>query len=316
MQTHVPDSGAARGLAAAAAGFEPVEIRRFQTGSAHYVFEARFKDRSPVVVRMAERRDRNAMAGALALSRLLRPLGVPLPQILAEGLDHEYPYLILERLPGLDLGDVIGDLADFSLHTVAAQVAAAQSVVSKLPSAGRYGYGVKAQDAPHGQWHQVLNDNLNRSRERIIAAGLFDTSPVDRIAALVLAAQAELDSMPSAPFLHDTTTKNVIVTRQGTFSGVVDVDDLCFGDPRYVVALTLAALMASGGPLDYVNAWMRIANYRDDRIFRLYVALFIVDFMSELGQTFNNNRPRSSAENRRRLIQVFSECLKRIASVM
>jgi hypothetical protein len=67
------------------------------------------------------------------------------------------------------------------------------------------------------------------------------------------------------------------------------VDDLCFGDPRYVVALTLTSLMVSGGPARCVDAWMNSANYRNDRIFRLYVALFIVDFMSEHGQEFNGN---------------------------
>jgi hypothetical protein len=45
------------------------------------------------------------------------------------------------------------------------------------------------------------------------------------------------------------------------------------GDPRYVVALTLASLTAFGGPTSYVDAWMNSANYRNDRIFRLYVAL-------------------------------------------
>jgi hypothetical protein len=97
----IPDSDTAHNLAAAAIGFEPVEIRRFRTGSAHYVFEALFKDRAPVVIRMAVSRDRKAMAGAQTLSRLLRPLDVPVPEILAEGLDNEFPYLILERLPAL-----------------------------------------------------------------------------------------------------------------------------------------------------------------------------------------------------------------------
>jgi hypothetical protein len=54
------------------------------------------------------------------------------------------------------------------------------------------------------------------------------------------------------------------VTPEGTFSGIVDLDDLCFGDPRYVVALTLASLLAAGGPPDYVDAWMKIADLRDD----------------------------------------------------
>jgi hypothetical protein len=50
----------------------------------------------------------------------------------------------------------------------------------------------------------------------------------------------EFDRIAPTPFLHDTTTKNVIVTSEGHFSGIVDVDDLCLGDPRYPAALTQA----------------------------------------------------------------------------
>jgi hypothetical protein len=49
-----------------------------------------------------------------------------------------------------------------------------------------------------------------------------------------------------------------------------------------VAALTLAALTASGGPTRYVDAWMNAAGFQDDRLFRLYVVLFLIDFMSEL----------------------------------
>lgn len=127
---------------------------------------------------------------------------------------------------------------------------------------------------------------------------------------MVAAACNELDALPPIPFLHDTTTKNVIVTPGGTFSGIVDVDDLCFGDPRYVVALTLASLMVFDGPTRYVDAWMNLASYRYDRIFRLYVALFIVDFMSEHGQAFNGNVLTSSAERRNRLLRIFTDQLR------
>ena len=101
----------------------------------------------------------------------------------------------------------------------------------------------------------------------------------------------------------------MIVTESGRFSGIVDVDDLCFGDPRYVVGLTLASILVAGGPVRYVDAWMTNAGFRDDHIFRLYVALFVVDFMSEHGQEFNGNEIRSSEDIRERLKRVFSDCL-------
>jgi hypothetical protein len=172
------------------------------------------------------------------------------------------------------------------------------------------GYSLTPAGAPHACWSQVLEDNLSRSRKRIAAAGPFDQGLVDTVAGMVSDSRAELDSLPAIPFLHDTTTKNVIVTAQGEFSGIVDVDDLCFGDPRYVVALTLASVGAFGGSTHYVDAWMNFAHYRRDRIFQLYVALFLIDFMSEEGQTFNNNRPALSADRQARLSNAFHAHLR------
>jgi hypothetical protein len=114
-------------------------------------------------------------------------------------------------------------------------------------------------------------------------------------------------SLPPIPFLHDTTTKNVIVTSGGAFSGIVDVDDLCFGDPRYVVALALASLTASGGALQYVDAWMNLPKRPDIPALRRAVHR---RFMSEHGQVFNGNLLPSSADDRNRLRRVFAECFR------
>jgi aminoglycoside phosphotransferase (APT) family kinase protein len=209
-------------------------------------------------------------------------------------------------LPGTDLGEVICGLSDAKLEIIATNVARAKKITSKAVSGRRYGYSIEPANAPHERWSQVLLDNLARSRRRITAARLLDEDVVDTITKLVSAASAELDALPPVPFLHDTTTKNVIVTPGGSFSGIVDVDELCFGDPRYVVAVTLASLMVSGGPTRYIDARMNSAGYRNDRIFRLYVGLFIVDFMSEHGQEFNGNAQALSADSRNRLLGVFS----------
>jgi aminoglycoside phosphotransferase (APT) family kinase protein len=306
-----PDGALAAALAAAATGCQPIALERFNTGLQHYVFEARFVSRAPVVVRIAAEHGRAAMMGAAKLSALLRPLGVPLPAIIAEELSPPFPHLVLERLPGTDLGNVVKTLPTSRLVAIAAAVAEAQRLTAGAASARLYGYGVAPTDAPCETWSEVLESNLARSRARIVAARLFDLRPVDAVLELVTKARDELDSQPPVPFLHDTTTKNVIVTPDGVFSGIVDVDDLCFGDPRYAVALTLASLLAAGGAPDYADAWMKIANLRDDRVFRLYVSLFLVDFMSEHGQKFNQNSRASTSEMGGHLLQVFGTNLPR-----
>jgi hypothetical protein len=122
----------------------------------------------------------------------------------------------------------------------------------------------------------------------------------------------EIDRFEAIPFLHDTTTKNVIVAPDGEFSGIVDVDDLCFGDPRYPAALTLAVLLAYGGPTEYVSAWLRHARESDDSVFRLYVLIFLLDLMSEHGQTFNGNERPWPSEARSSLRRAFENGLRLI----
>lgn len=57
---------------------------------------------------------------------------------------------------------------------------------------------------------------------------------------------------------------------------------------------------------------MKSANYEIDRIFRLYVVSFIVDFTSEHGQEFNDKVKPLSADCRNRSVSIFGENLQRI----
>jgi aminoglycoside phosphotransferase (APT) family kinase protein len=50
-----------------------------------------------------------------------------------------------------------------------------------------------------------------------------------------------LKAIPATPFLWDASERNVLV-HNGKITGIVDVDELCFGDPSFVIALTSTAL--------------------------------------------------------------------------
>ena len=312
MAEGLPTAELATELAEAALGRHPVAASRFATGSQHFVFEVRFADRPAVVMRISRPSDRQLSKGASDLSRQLRPLGVPLPSVLAEDLEAPFPWMMLERLSGTDLGHVIGTLSAHQLDAVAAQIVRAQAIVGTTTSAGRYGYAARPGDAPHALWSDVLAASLDRSRRRIAAIGLYDLGPVTAAEALLERLRAEADDQPATPFLHDTTTKNVIVAPGGDFSGIVDVDDLCFGDPRAPLALTVAAIAAFGSPSPYPEFWMRHAGHRDDRLFRFYVALYLLDFMSEQGQVFNGNQQASVPETRQRLERLYVTALERV----
>lgn len=300
-----PSVELAIGIAARITGQAPASARRFTTGARHYVFEVAFANRPPVVVRIGSRTVHTEMAGAVRLSRLLKPRGVPLPAILAEDARAELPWLVLERLPGTDLGAVTSRLSNEQMDRIAAGVANAQAITAKTGSAGRYGYAAFPEQAPYKTWTEVLEASLERSRERMASAQIFDPARVGIVYAILTANRDPLDRIEPTPFLHDTTTKNVIVAAKGELSGFVDVDDLCFGDPRYPAALTLAALLAHGGPVRYVSAWLRHARQPDDATFRLYVSLSLLDLMAGHGQLFNGNECPSTPELRASLQLAF-----------
>jgi aminoglycoside phosphotransferase (APT) family kinase protein len=286
---------------------EPSGVRRFGAGAEHFVFEVVFTRRKPLVVRMARPENREAIANATRLSRKLRPLGVPLPSILAVELDGEFPYMVIERLPGVDLGRAMRGLSEATLAAIAGKVADAQRLTAAFPTAGRYGYAATGEAAPHASWSAAISGILDRARSRIVAASVFDLSAVEALDWIVLAARTELDGFAATPFLHDATTRNVIVTLDGDFSGIVDVDDLCFGDPRLAAALTQASIDVFQKPNAYVGHWLAASGGVEDRVFHLYVALFLIDFMGEIGHAANGNDPLAGAAQRDRLMAVLAE---------
>ena len=92
----------------------------------------------------------------------------------------------------------------------------------------------------------MICSGVERSKKRLADTGLFGMGIIERIERIIEVMRDGLDRIPSRTFLHDTTTKNVLITHDGSFSGIVDVDDFCFGDPRFVASLTLAAICAFG----------------------------------------------------------------------
>lgn len=192
-------------------------------------------------------------------------------------------------------------------------VVAAQRIVADLPSvSGKYGYAVSCETAPHSSWSQFLLSGLERCQERVAAAGIFDVGEAEPLFAILKDLNSEINAVTATPFLDDTTTKNVIVTAEGRFSGIVDVDVLCFGDPRFTVALTRVALLTRGLPLDYTATWMQVAGFADDRLFRVYLALILADFMSERGMRFNRDEVDANCEYDRRLLQLYRKTLTQL----
>jgi len=97
-----------------------------------------------------------------------------------------------------------------------------------------------------------------------------------------------LNNIEPIAFLHDATTKNVIVSG-GKVSGLVDVDEMAFGDPLWTTALTQMSLLSARRPVAYIDFLTETHADRDrwaDRL-GLYTTIFCLGFLAELGQKFN-----------------------------
>ncbi|HEX2173045.1 MAG TPA: phosphotransferase [Dehalococcoidia bacterium] len=268
--------------------------QRFPTGLAHYVYEVRMADGRALVARLSRPDLKRLYDGSRHWDRLPRPLGVPLPTILYAdgGGAFGFPVVLMERLPGRDLGDVYGDLSRDQKAALARRVVAIQAAVGTLPRAAGYGYAL-AYDGPalRGGWTEVLVDHLGRSRTRLAATRVLDDRLVDRVGALIAAHDSYFSRVEPVPFLDDLTTKNVIVDG-GALSGVVDVDMICRGDPLRTPALTYVALVSLGYAPDYVEFWLdELALTGEQRTaFAIYVVLDCIGLLSEQGQRFNRDR--------------------------
>lgn len=289
-----PNEEDASRILTAVTGENVASMRRFPTGLAHYVYDARLENGATCVVRLTRPEWRDAFVGALHWNRLLRPLGIPLPEIIeadASGDCYGFPMLILERLPGTDLGEVYPTLSIEQKRQIAQQIVDIQRRVATLPNAPGFGYAHSHDDRTlKPSWRDVIDEHLERSRGRIRSARVIDEAVVERLGRAVAAQSDYIAHVEPGCFLDDTTTKNVIIAN-GRLSGIVDVDVVCFGDPLYTLALTQMALLNLGYDHTYTDVWTdQLALNSEQRdALMLYTAIFCVAFMSEIGQRFNQD---------------------------
>ena len=287
--TQQPDSDYAVAVASAFCGVPVRRLRRFKTGLMHFVYDVVMADDRQLVVRASTPAHKPLLEGAQYWSRQLRPRGVPLPRILACELDGRFPYLLLERLPGRDLGHVYDALGGEQLRRLAEDVQAIQHNVAQLPAGPGFGFVIKpVAGAGLRSWRDVVAASLTRSERRIDRAGVFDGCFMAGVREHATRFDNYFAACRPTPFLDDVTLKNVLV-HDGRLSGIVDVDQVCFGDPLFTVALTRMSVLSAGLDSRYIGYWLDACGATDQqrRVLDFYTLLFCVDFMSEVGQRFN-----------------------------
>jgi len=183
--------------------------------------------------------------------QVLSGLGIAVPQVLKRGTLEGFSYLVLRKIPGKDVGYVLGGMSRPEMTQLAEEVVAIERKVNQLPEGSGFGWTPLNVPGPFPNWTAVIEcDSLECSAE------------VRRAVAL---SKPYFDSVRPVCFLDDLTVKNVIVL-DGVFQGIVDLDQFCFGDPLYWLSLAevTARLDVGEGASFYGDELRRLWRMTDE----------------------------------------------------
>lgn len=261
------------------------KITRYETGYCHRVFYVKGLE-NEYVIRVSEHQAKDYYLGSLEWIPALYDLGLPVPKILDHGDYYDIHYTIMTYLKGKDLGEVYHLLSDNQKRQLAQAIVKIQSTVSTLPSKGYYGSSVGTH---YKQWIDVLMELITRSQNRIRRNDIFDESYCSRVTDLLPNFTDYFTSIKSTPFLNDITTKNVMVL-DGKLAGIVDIDEMFYGDSLSTIALTNMALLSDDLDTEYIEDWLNEihADEIQRKVVLFYTLIFCIDFMGEQGMTFFN----------------------------
>ncbi len=279
-------------------GVAPQTVARCAVGQGNYVYAVKDEARASIM-RLSSERD--AYRETVYWLERLSTLDIPIPRVLGRGCYEGFSYLLLTYFEGADLGEVYPMLTVAEKRQIAVELAAIQSKVALLPI---------EMDSDFS-WVRVLHALLDRARARILQNGYFDVEKVDRLRAELQKSEAYFAAVKPTPYLNDISTKNLMICH-GKISGIVDIDEMGFGDPLDYVALTYMALLNCGYDTDYVEFILDEMKPRaeEKRAFLFYALLYCVDFMGERGMCFMDKQIEVSPQIIDRLNDIYDRLLK------
>jgi Ser/Thr protein kinase RdoA (MazF antagonist) len=287
---------------------------RMTTGNQYFVFDIK-TTHSDYVIRMTDNQHKNNFISAIYWQEKLIPLGVPLAKFIKSDLQGDYsqfPALLMLRLPGDDLCNIYSNLTASDKKNLAREMVKIQAATDSLPDGLGFGITSSYEQIPEDRsWYDFLMNRLRLFEEIIRKNAIFDANNVTQAMSVAENWEQELRSIRAKPFLWDASERNVIIDR-GKITGIVDVDDLCFGDPLFVLALTYVALENEGHDTLYADYWAEALQLDEEALFRLefYRLFYAIVFMRQ--HTMTTTNCKTINYNVSRLQNIFSKSLLRV----
>src|SRR5688572_24386667 len=164
-------------------GQPAARVERFTTGLGNFVYDVTGQSGAKVVVRIANPAGDTSIAAAVYWSNRLRPLGVPLPRLIAHhvGDNGEWDWMALERLPGTDLGHVYHSLSSQQQRDIVDRIVEMQRIVQSLPQGNGFGYVLFPRDWPFDNFADMNRAGIEIARRGIEEVGVVDVRHVKRV---------------------------------------------------------------------------------------------------------------------------------------
>jgi aminoglycoside phosphotransferase (APT) family kinase protein len=199
-------------------------------------------------------------------------------------------YQIQSCVKGTDLGCVIATLNETQLGVIAESVVDIFQKLRPVATNGRFGYIYGDDSGCRDSWSEVIRDLIAEVEHRNAATSVVGAELL-RVAKNILNHyQPYFDSVSSTCFYDDISSKNVLV-HDGSFTGIVDLDGIAYGDPLEAVGRIKASWFGTRHGHEYLAAIERGLNLtRDPRnVVTAYAVLHRICWLSEKGIQWNRN---------------------------
>ncbi|MFJ1269871.1 phosphotransferase [Legionella lytica] len=287
---------------------------RMPTGEQNFVYAVK-TTAAEYVIRMTDVCHKHKFHAALAWQKMLLPEGVPLAEFIKSDLDGEYspyPALLMKRLPGDDLINVYPQLTDIDKKNLALEMINIQALCNRLQEGHGFGILDSYEDnSIETTWYEFLSKRLMFYKEQLTNTTVFNPQLASQVLNIAQNMEENFKVVRPRPFLWDASERNVMVLN-GKITGIVDVDEICFGDSLLVIALTSTCLELEGLDTVYTDHWAAALHLDKSEQSRLdfYRLFYTIAFMRKHStHTANSKKVMFNTE---KLLKIFHHSLERM----
>lgn len=312
--TPIPNEQITSSVVHSMTGEQVLSATRLATGDQNFVYAVK-TTAAEYVLRLTDISHKYKFQSSIAWQKMLIPLGVPLAEFINSDLEGKYspfPALLMMRLPGDDLINVYQKLTNVEKNKLANEMVRIQSLCAGLPDGPGYGILDSYDVIPTEKtWYEFLTKRLELYKEHITQNAVFNPVMVTQVLNVAQQMKENFSIIRPTPFLWDASERNVLI-HDSKIAGIVDVDEICFGDPLLVIALTSTCLELEGLDTIYTDYWAAALNLDKSAQDRLdfYKLFYSIAFMRKHSmQTANSKKVMFDTD---KLLSIFHQSWDRL----